>query len=98
MIKIGDVEVRRVEEIIIYEPMALFADFRPEALAQNRHWLEPHSEESRGCAKMRKKQPRRSKAATISNVNCSFTRARHGDDVVARIDEVDFAGHPFREA
>src|SRR5580700_10135086 len=27
-----------------------------------------------------------------------FARARHGDDVVARIDEVDLARHPFREA
>ena len=25
MIKIGDIEVRRIEEIIIYEPMSLFA-------------------------------------------------------------------------
>jgi glyoxylase-like metal-dependent hydrolase (beta-lactamase superfamily II) len=42
VITIGDVEVRRIEEIIIYEPMSLFADFRPEVLAENRHWLEPH--------------------------------------------------------
>jgi len=36
VIKIGDVEVRRIEEIIIYEPMLLFADFRQEALEENR--------------------------------------------------------------
>ena len=35
MIKIGDVEVQRIEEVIIYEPMSLFADFRPEAAGRN---------------------------------------------------------------
>ena len=42
MIKIGDIEVHRIEEHIIYEPIDLFADFRPEVLQENLHWLVPH--------------------------------------------------------
>jgi glyoxylase-like metal-dependent hydrolase (beta-lactamase superfamily II) len=42
MIKIGDIEVHRIEEHIIYEPMNLFPDFRPEGLRENLPWLVPH--------------------------------------------------------
>ena len=42
MIQIGDIEVHRIEELIIYEPMTLFPDFQPDALQENLNWLAPH--------------------------------------------------------
>jgi glyoxylase-like metal-dependent hydrolase (beta-lactamase superfamily II) len=42
VIRIGDVEVHRIDEHIIYEPMTLFPDFRPEVLEENLPWLVPH--------------------------------------------------------
>jgi glyoxylase-like metal-dependent hydrolase (beta-lactamase superfamily II) len=42
MLKIGDVEVHRIEEQVIYEPMTLFPDFHPEGLESNLKWLAPH--------------------------------------------------------
>ena len=42
MFKIGDIEVYRIEEIIIYEPMTLFPDFQQDGLEKNLHWLKPH--------------------------------------------------------
>jgi glyoxylase-like metal-dependent hydrolase (beta-lactamase superfamily II) len=42
MLKIGDIEVYRIEELIIFEPLTLFPDFRPEVLEENFHWLAPH--------------------------------------------------------
>jgi glyoxylase-like metal-dependent hydrolase (beta-lactamase superfamily II) len=42
VIQIGDIEVHRIEEHIIYEPMTLFPDFQPDALQENLHWLAPH--------------------------------------------------------
>ena len=43
MIKIGDIEVHRIEEHIIYEPMTLFPDFQPRRRCRKiSHWLAPH--------------------------------------------------------
>jgi glyoxylase-like metal-dependent hydrolase (beta-lactamase superfamily II) len=42
MFKIGDIEVHRIEEHIIYEPMTLFPAFQQEGLEKNLGWLKPH--------------------------------------------------------
>lgn len=42
MITVGDIEVHRIEEQIVYEPMTLFPDFQPDILHANLHWLAPH--------------------------------------------------------
>jgi glyoxylase-like metal-dependent hydrolase (beta-lactamase superfamily II) len=42
MFRIGDIEVHRIEEHMIFEPMNLFPDFEQAALDQNLDWLRPH--------------------------------------------------------
>ncbi len=42
MFKIGDVEVHRIEEVMITEPMSLLPDFTAEGLAENIGWLAPN--------------------------------------------------------
>src|SRR3954464_5494527 len=42
MLRIGDIEVHRIDEIMLAEPMNLFPDFRREVLAENLSWLVPH--------------------------------------------------------
>jgi glyoxylase-like metal-dependent hydrolase (beta-lactamase superfamily II) len=42
MIRIGDIEVHRIEEVMLAESMTLFPDFRREALEANVGWLAPH--------------------------------------------------------
>jgi glyoxylase-like metal-dependent hydrolase (beta-lactamase superfamily II) len=42
MFHIGDIEVHRIEEVMLAEPMTLFPDFQREALDANVGWLAPH--------------------------------------------------------
>ena len=42
MFRIGDIEVHRIEEVMLAEPMTLFPDFRREVLEENIGWLAPH--------------------------------------------------------
>ncbi len=42
MFRIGDIEVYRIEEHIIYESMTLFPAFQQEGLEKNLGWLKPH--------------------------------------------------------
>jgi glyoxylase-like metal-dependent hydrolase (beta-lactamase superfamily II) len=42
MIKIGNVEVTRIEEVMLIEQPATFADFRPELIDDIRDWLLPN--------------------------------------------------------
>ena len=42
MIKIGDVEIQRIEEVMLTEEPASFADFRPELIDDIRDWLLPN--------------------------------------------------------
>ncbi|MGB8547342.1 MAG: MBL fold metallo-hydrolase, partial [Xanthobacteraceae bacterium] len=42
MIKIGNIEVTRIEEVMLVEQPTSFADFRPELIADIRDWLLPN--------------------------------------------------------
>lgn len=42
MIKVGDFEIRRIEEMVLAEPAASFAGFDAAALSQHGHWLVPN--------------------------------------------------------
>src|SRR5262245_29141111 len=42
MIKIGDVEIRRIEEVMLIEQPATFSDFRQELIDGIRDWLLPN--------------------------------------------------------
>ena len=39
MIRLGDVEIIRIEEVMLVEDPASFADFRPEFIDEIRDWL-----------------------------------------------------------
>lgn len=42
MIKLGDFEIRRIEEVMLVEQPATFADFRPQLIDDSRDWLLPN--------------------------------------------------------
>jgi glyoxylase-like metal-dependent hydrolase (beta-lactamase superfamily II) len=42
LIKIGDIEVHRIEEVVIYEPTTFLPDFQREGLMANLSWLVPN--------------------------------------------------------
>src|SRR5215510_7621478 len=42
MIQIGNVEIRRIEEVMLIEQPATFADFRPDLIDGIRDWLLPN--------------------------------------------------------
>jgi glyoxylase-like metal-dependent hydrolase (beta-lactamase superfamily II) len=42
MLRIGDIEVHRIDEVMLAEPMTLLPDFRRDALEQHLDWLAPH--------------------------------------------------------
>jgi glyoxylase-like metal-dependent hydrolase (beta-lactamase superfamily II) len=42
MIRIGDVEIRRIEEIVVLEPSSVFAEWRKEMAHEYRAWLGPN--------------------------------------------------------
>ncbi len=42
MIKIGDFEITRIEEVLLVEQPTTFADFRPELISGIRDWLLPN--------------------------------------------------------
>jgi glyoxylase-like metal-dependent hydrolase (beta-lactamase superfamily II) len=42
VIRIGDIEVHRIEETVVYEPMTLFPDFQRDGLMANLGWLVPN--------------------------------------------------------
>lgn len=50
MVQVGEVEITRIEEIMLAEPSTLFAEWRPEHLAENRHWLIPRFYDPAGDA------------------------------------------------
>lgn len=42
MLEIGDFKISRVEEVVLDEPVELFAGLDENIIAQNREWMEPH--------------------------------------------------------
>ncbi|MFC7398688.1 MBL fold metallo-hydrolase [Chelatococcus sp. GCM10030263] len=42
MIKLGDFEISRVEEVVLDEPTSLFTPWTEEVLAEHRHWMAPN--------------------------------------------------------
>lgn len=42
MIKLGDIEIHRIEEVMLAEAMTLLPDFQREVLSENLDWLAPH--------------------------------------------------------